>query len=411
MWTFRDILSFADRKELALAPAVSAKFGLQLGSQSILFVSPREVIDVLPIDLDAEDVSELRLPLISCSGSYHEDKMNLLLAVDAIDAILKPSSLDNLIPLFHSGGGDIEDLVETVRSRLPAKAAQAATSTTEVPSSSPPAISSSPPTITVRLALRGIKIGLQTPSKTLYFQASLLQGRFQSRPRSEGECLWSFSVSELGLSLVQKSRRSSIAVSANQRAPFAIIADDHRHRTATMKLDIVGDNAPAQRTQSSTGGLDQAHLERPSDLNFRLHIDRVHAVVQPSAFGEVADGIDYFVREARARARDKKAEIQAFKESSQRLFHTREPSQTEAPAPVRSPVTTWFDNRLVTFEVTNVGIALPLPSVHAAPSQGAAQRATSTALLFSLRRVDFTKLRHETGCMTLEQAAVQFVTR
>jgi hypothetical protein len=71
------------------------------------------------------------------------------------------------------------------------------------------------------------------------------------------------------------------------------------------------------------------------------------------------------------------------------------------------PEASWFATRLLSIEVTGLGIAIPLTNSIGKSNEGAS--APVPALLFSIRVMSFQNRRNETARFRVKQMALQFL--
>jgi hypothetical protein len=404
-WSLLDVLAFSSVADISFRSTEIVESGLQFGSQSLRFVPTSSNLVELPPR--SPSTMEVKVPAVQVSakftkaGEVDSNRLELLVTLAFIDLTLHPEVLDSLLAVMHQIGRDITELVDLL---VDARKAHVRSKSTSAVSPVPDAEPTSTLQYSARLALRGFKVGLRGASSTQYFEGSLLQGKLSS-PRIVGEEMaWSFNVSELSLSLDhtplgQKSIRSS----EEQRKL------SRQHRSAILTLEIAVQNAPFDQpgpSRKSTGG-------KPELRHLHLRLDRVHAVVEAAALGQLGDLVEQYSDELTKRSKARAVELEEFRASTQRVWEADDEEETpvigaqqEASAP------SWLDDRLVSLQITSIGFAFPL----ARPSGGqhsalAPSRSSVPAFLFSVETIDFSTQRYETGKASIRDACAQFVPR
>lgn len=413
-WCLLDVLAFGSLADLSFVSSGLVESGLQFGSQSLRFVPTTASQNELP----AVHISTMmvKVPAIQASAKYFRPRhqsdsdttsdqtLELLVTLDFIDVVLQPEVLDSLFAVIGQIGRDITELVDLLVDARKAHV-RSRSSSVALSSESDTAPPSEPSTLrcSTRFALRGFKVGLQGASSTQYFEAALLQGRLSSPLVVGQEMAWSFDVSELALSLdhTPVGRKSTLPASSSEQQKL-----HRKYRSAILTVDIAAQNHPFDATgptrKPTTGKNELRHLH--------VRLDRVHAVVEAAAVGQLGDLIEQYSDELGQRRKHRAVELEELRSSTQRVWETDDPVAGERLA---EPATlSWLDDRLVSLRVNSVGFAFPLARQDGdTTSVLASVRPTVPAFLFSIETVDFSTQRYETGKASIQDAAAQFVPR
>lgn len=368
--------------------------GLHVGLQSVRFVvvdtESNEVLPASATDFDLPVVRlKARLDGIPCRH------VTLLTTIDPVAVKLTVSTIDNLLLVQARFGADIDKLVSLVRTkRLSVLAGE------PMPPLSPPA---SPDTVAARpldwearVALLGLKIGLEGPQATQWIEAANIEGLARSSDARSRQALhWQASVQRLVLSLSQRVPRDAAGV---------LLPADPRYRLAFFRLDLSISNTPIRLpdlpAESVYGDDETPHL------HLHVRFPRVHAVMQPSAVEALGDLIDHFQEEVKLRRTVRRMEVEAIRE---RVIQTLEMSDS----PADSKAASWLTTCVVSLEATRIGIAIPLsdegipaPHNHLRRSKTAQSR---PAFLVTIDTVKFSTRKGSAGFAAVKALALQFV--
>ena len=250
-WRISDTTAF-----LLQATGKNPTYGIEIPSQSINWIHRSR--PSLP-ETETQNF-KVQLPTFRSSGTYLGGRIRAIALVDFFKVTLKPGYADSILVLQQKLGDEFYELVDWF--------------STNMPTSSPPPDSgpktptkSSGKSLLYDLSLRhqGFRIGIQGPTSTQYLDSSIISGNISNFAGFK----WDASVSNLALSL------------AHHSTPSAATSFERKYRSAYMVVDIRANSS----MKFSTSGMQEEHL--------RIIVNKVHAVFQPAAFGELGDLIDH----------------------------------------------------------------------------------------------------------------------
>ncbi|KAG8964186.1 hypothetical protein FRC03_002130 [Tulasnella sp. 419] len=366
-WDFQDTTVFAHG---GTGRSLNCAFGLNLDSQVLK-------LSVHPLEHHITEMSStsIRLPFPSfkITGSYDGTGIRALSVLGFISFSLKPKFIDDILTVQQHLGNDFNEWLD-----LYADTRRRPSSETVEPG----------PTFVmpfkVEARFDGFRVALEGPSSTQFVDAAAVIGELK---REQGPVLrWAFKVTSLSLSLAHHS------IPHSNRPMF-----DRKYRSAYMIVEFDANNHSASDTDNVL-----------QHLNIR--IQRVHAVFQAAALGELGDLVDYVQAEMLLRKDQRAAELAGFRNKSQRIMIVLE---REASLETSSP--SWLDNLAIAVRIDSVGMALPLkldnefmyprnafrPS-HLTPS-------SVKAFLFSIHSIDFATRKYESGHAHITDFSFQFV--
>ncbi|KAL8281144.1 hypothetical protein RQP46_006502 [Phenoliferia psychrophenolica] len=369
--------------------------GLHVGLQSVRFVEvdagDKQVLPASATDFDLPVVRiKARLDGVPCRH------ITLLTTVDPVSVKLTVSTIDNLLLVQARFGADIDKLLSHIRS----KRARLAT----VASEPSPARAAAAPSKDVivrtsiewesRVALLGLKIGLEGPQATQWVEAASIEGFARSPEVGSRRALhWEASVQRLALSLSQRVPRD---------AAGGLLPADPRYRLAFFRLDLSISNTPIRLpdlpAESIYGDDETPHLH--------VRLPRVHAVMQPSAVEALGDLIDHFQEEVLLRRTVRRLEVEAIRE---RVIQTLD--MAEGPADSKAP--SWLTTCVVSLEAGRIGIAIPLSDEGIPAPSSQLRRGKSAqsrpAFLVTIDSVKFSTRKGSAGFAAVNALALQFV--
>ncbi|KAG8901896.1 hypothetical protein FRB99_005016 [Tulasnella sp. 403] len=370
-WTFLDSIIFMEGHD---GSTLSHSFGVDLKSQTVDITS--QAGESTPLTPSSSAI-RLPLPRFTISGKYGQDGMQCSSTLGFFSIRLKPQYVDDILVVQQKFGSDFNDLLDLYtqkRDDSPLSSSQ------PVPRTGP----TTPMTVTVQL--QGFSISLEGPSSTQYLNAAVIDGTVVNRP-GEG-VTWDARASSLSLSL------------AHHSAPHATRSSFNRKfRSAYMDVEFYADNVRPRGTPST-------------EKHFNLRVIRIHAVMQPAAFGELGDLVDYVQAEMLLRKEQRSVELAEIRKKG-KLLRTKLERETST---TKEQEESWLDERVVMIEVRSVGVAFPLSTDdNFMPSHTPLETtipfvpSSVRAFLFSVRSIRFSAQKYEKGDMDVEDFSFQFV--
>ncbi|KAF9529375.1 hypothetical protein CPB83DRAFT_789894 [Crepidotus variabilis] len=338
-------------------------FGLQINSTILNISSKPMARDVAP-----SSRVKLELPQLSIAGHSEGLKLHMLILLEFIDLKVKPSHWDTLLAVQQKFGQDFNDFL-----------ALAEKTRRKTPSPKPPAPLKTRFHYDAHIKMQGFRIGLVGLSSVVFLECQNINGGFASA----NGWTWDLALSDLALSLAPRvSDRRSIAFNMNQRSAFIII-----------DIKLGGSYTEGQQTKS-------VHMSIP----------KVHAVMQPSSIGEFGDFIDSLQVELLERQEQRALELEAFKEKAQNILKTFDVNVRD----VQIEQASWLDDLNISVSIRSIGVAFPL--THDEELQLPRKRKNKEAIavrafLFSIKSIEFSTSRGETGDATMDCLSFQFVPR
>ncbi|KAF8664381.1 hypothetical protein AX16_000752 [Volvariella volvacea WC 439] len=360
-WNIHETMAFVNTVHaVAVLPTFSV--GLQIGSQ-VFTVSTRA-------NGTTDTLVKMVLPCVSLAGKYNEAFLQAHTMIDPVDLRVKPSHLDTLLGVQQKFDQDFNDLLALVREK---RSQPPATPTTPVP-----------PRMTFRYSLfikiQRFGIGLEGHSSILYLQCEDVGGGLHSDLNEHRE-RWYLIMTNLALSLAPRTTRTA----SHTISP--------KHRSAFVIIDV----------RASAGS--DAH----SNHVLSADVTKLHAVMQPSAIGEIGDFIDHLQAEVMERKEQRAQELAAFKEKAQNLLQTLE-VVSSIPQPTEE--SSWLDDYVIRLAVFDLGVAFPLSLDQELeiPQTGGASSTTVRAFLFAIKSIEFSAQRGESGQAVMKGFSFQFVS-
>lgn len=363
--------------------------GGSIGSQTIRFTPIAETQQQLN-NLPPE--TSFDLPMFRLKASLDGlpcRKVSLLGTIDLVTITLTSAVLDNILTVQNRFGNDVDELlsaINTKRARLAAVGEEA-----------PPKklVVRSEIRWDARIALQGVKIGVEGPQSTQWIEAELLEGYASSSIAETSTVLhWEASVQDLALSLSQKITSH----------PSYSTSQDRRYRLAFFRLDLTVGNSIINLPElpaASVYGNDQApHLH--------IRFSRIHAVLQPSAVDALGDLIDHFEKELEIRRSANRQDVEAIRN---RVMHTLD--FTERPEKDQS--SSWLATCVLSLEAHSMGLAIPLNDDGIpAPDKSRLRRSRTDqsrpAFLVTIPSLKFATQKGQVGYARVDRLAFQFVS-
>ncbi|THU95661.1 hypothetical protein K435DRAFT_829044 [Dendrothele bispora CBS 962.96] len=336
-------------------------FGVQLSSQIFHITSDSP-------NIDSDNRVKLELPPIFLSGRLDGASLHALVLMHFLELKAKPSHWDTLLVVQQKFGQDFNDLVTLVEeSRLKRSKPKES-----------PRRQGAPSDYSIFLKMDGFRIGFEGLSSNLYLECPGMNGRLESIP----ERAWSIMVTDLSLSLDPRI------------APEQSSSSYRQHRSVFVVVDF----KVASRNHSSG--------ENIADI-LEISVSKIHAVMQPSSIGEIGDFVDHLQIEILERRERRAMELAAFKEKTQQLLKTFEVG-TQEPREKKTSMD-WLNEYSVQFTIRSVGVAFPLDD--SGQQVNSHKLDPLRAFLFSIKSIQFSVERGETGQAKMEGFSFQFVPR
>ncbi|KIJ61338.1 hypothetical protein HYDPIDRAFT_177084 [Hydnomerulius pinastri MD-312] len=359
-WTIGDMTAF-----ISSTPNSNSKrmqtFGLQLGSQGFTITYKSRSID----NSTGVPRVKLILPALTLSGDKGKGSIELLVALDFVNVMVKPTHLDTLLVVQQKFGQDFTDLLELIQeTRQKRSAVPKVKRTTATPSR-----------FIGHVDVKGFRLGLEGPSSVFYLECQNVGGDVAQR---DGALRWQVQLRGLALSLAP-----STGVAAQDQA------FDRNKKSAFVIVDI---------TISANDG------------ELKTVIPKIQAVMQPSSIGELGDFIDYHQAELIARRHQRATELEAFREKTRSILKTFEGQSKESGA-TQKP--SWLSEHTIVVEIERIGVAFPLTLDQSLelPQWPRRDLPSVRAFLFSVRRIRFNAQRGEAGRMETKELSFQFVNQ
>ncbi|KAJ3826303.1 hypothetical protein F5880DRAFT_1610366 [Lentinula raphanica] len=352
-------------KSIDKARQKSHEIGLQLSSQ--LFEVQTE---------SSEQANQTRVkfefPPTLLSGHIDQSSTRITAFIHFLELKVKPSHWDTLLAVQQKFGQDFNDLLAVIQQTRSRKSPTSLSETKNITTTAPVNLS-------VFVQLEGFRIGLEGNTSMLYLECPGIRARSESIP----EKFWSIVVTDLTLSVAPRSSMKALSSEFNRH-----------QRSAFVIIDF--------KVQS------KSHDSRSEVLE--VGVTKIHAVMQPSSIGEVADFIDELQEEMVDHQQRRTQELNAFKQKTQRLIKTFEYKEQE---PTLSQKMSWLDTYIIQFSLSNIGVAFPLVHDHNMDMSPPGSREISMvrAFLFSIKSVKFGTQHGETGEASMERLSFQFVPR
>ncbi|KAM0754575.1 hypothetical protein T439DRAFT_352583 [Meredithblackwellia eburnea MCA 4105] len=371
---------------------IDAGFGI--GLQKVTFTATGSVDHPEPT---VTSVTDFDLPGVRVKA--HLDalpcrKLVTLATVDPISLKLTLSIIDSLLLVQGRFGSDIDDLVSLVRKK---RALLAESERKEAPLARDPPKPRAPPGTALdwegRLALLGLKIGIEGPQATQWVEANLIECLATSPPPLSNQLLrWNASVQSLTISLSQRSLvDSSVPLDKLQAS---------RNRLAFLEIGLAVSNSPMRLLN-----LPEGSISDDGAPHLHVRVPRLHAVMQPSAVEALGDLVDYFEEEIKVRRSLRKQEVEAIRD---RVIQTFEMAEQDPQAP------SWITTCILSLEISGIGIAIPLSDEGIRAPDDLFRRKKSAhsrpAFLLSVAQVGFSARKGSAGQASVSDFSLQFVS-
>lgn len=328
--------------------------------------------------------SSLRLPSIIALGTSGErdgvTTLSASLDVGFLVGVLKPAVLDRLLSLHQQLGSDmmntIKDCGAMLRKTSDARSDQGFRTVADTLSDSK--IRST--AVNLRFSLSGIRLGLKADdvAATLLFEALAMNGHIESHTVDTASLSWRVKAERVGLSLGHVG-----SMSLNEKHDTA-----RRHRSAYMVIDMDVQEIPAS-------------ADIPSRLN--AYLSRAHMVMHIAALSELSDLVRSWQGDLHTLRDNRSAEVAEVKEQTRKVLQKLDTTDRQPEAEI-----SWFASRLLTVELTGLGVAIPLDD-NASIDLSRESQLPGSALLFSIRVISFQNKRNETARFRIQQMTLQFV--
>ncbi|GMK54228.1 hypothetical protein CspeluHIS016_0108140 [Cutaneotrichosporon spelunceum] len=367
------------------------QFGLQVAPQIVgAYQSAKRV--------KTKESSAIHLPSITVTATYRDPKrcpsLTAKVKLGMFTGILKPAVLDRLLSLHQRLGNDVLAAIRELQG------SKDAAPHLDVPSTHPVKPMRSPLVFRIQASVDGVRVGLRADNvtPTLMFEALRLQG---SASNSEASKLqWTAKANHVGLSIIRMADGPSYQAAEPLRGS----------RSVSMVLDVSAEETPGTRY-------------KPSELN--ITFSRVHTVMHVAALSELGDLIRSWSSDIAVLRKVHRDEVAEVKEQTARVFKKLDAAHKEkereraldhdcasvsgASEGGSATIESWFASRVLTLEVTGVGIAIPLDEAAPIDVAKRAGGAAGPALLYSVRLVGLTTSRTETARFRVQQTLLGFV--
>lgn len=366
------------------------QFGLQVAPQVVgAYPSVKRV--------KTKDSSIIHLPSITITATHRDVSTRPLLNANVnlgmFTGILKPAVLDRLLSLHQRLGNDVLAVVREYRGCKPTTPAE------ESPPPSLPAKTKLPLAFRVQASVAGVRVGLRADNvpTTLMFEALELKGSASNADASSLQ--WTAKANHVGLSIIRIGQGPSYQVAEPLRGS----------RSVSMVLDVSAEEIP---------GTNRA----PSQLN--INLTRVHTVMHVAALSELNELIRSWSTDIAVLREVHHEEVAEVKEQTTRVLKKldaaskemkdkesskKDTSSISGTSDNSATIESWFASRLLTVEVTGIGIAIPLDEAAPIDVASKAGGGGGPALLYSVRLMGLKTSRTETARFRVQQTLLQFV--
>lgn len=322
---------------------------------------------------DLKDGAFLRLPTVRLRGAHTrvEKCWSADVEFGVFTGIVKPVVLDRLLSLYQRLGEDLRQVIKDYH----LEALFVKKTPEPVAESLEPV---KPALFDIKVGVAGVRFGLRADNvaTTLLFEALALRGSAGNRRTANAALEWHVKAHHLGMSLGQLGK-GALAEDAEPT---------RKYRSAYMHLDVdVREIPPDGQT--------------PSQLN--LALSKVHTVMHIAALSELSDLVSSWTTDLRALHDHRAAEVAEVKEQTSKILKRIEVSD-------RQPELSWFASRLLTIDITGLGVAVPLGKETALDVR---HKSTTPvpAMLFSIRSMSFQNRRNETARFKLQTMMLQLL--
>jgi hypothetical protein len=331
----------------------------------------------------SRDSSTLRLPTVKARGTYRDrDGQGALsgtLDLGVFTGVMQPATLNRLLDLHRDLGEDVVSLSQQYSNHSQETKAEV-DGDMEIPSE--PA--TKPWILDITVGMSGLQIGLRADkvATSVVLEASALHGYLSHSGDPKSSLMWQARAEQLGMSLGHLD---------SDLVPQGI-PSSRRYRSASMVLDVDVQDIPGDS-------------DTPRQLSIRL--SRVHTIMHIAALKELVDLSRSWTYDIRLMREGRAADIAEVKARSSKFKQKMQARSTRLEKPSSSA---WLAERLVTVNMTGIGIAIPLDASTTIDMSTVDQK-TGPALLFSIRTMGFQNKRNQTARFRMQQMELQFVDR
>jgi hypothetical protein len=334
-----------------------------------------------PQKTKSRDASKLRLPHVRARGNYakvdNHGSLSGTLDLGVFTGVMQPATLNRLLDLHRDLGNDIAVLSRQYRDEANSHKAEPSPPETDLPGPS-----LDPLILDVGVNMAGIEIGLRADNvaTSIVLEASALSGSLSHNGQQDSSLMWQAKAEQLGISLGHlSSELGSDGIKASKR-----------YRSASMVLDVDVQDIPAS-------------AEAPRRLSIRL--SRAHSIMHVAALKELVDLSRSWSYDIKTMQEHRAADIAQVKMDGSKFKQKMQSKATKTDTPLSSA---WLATRLVTVEMTGIGIAIPLDKSTSIDLSTADQR-SGPAMLFTIRKMTFENKRNQTARFGMHQMELQFV--
>ncbi|KAJ7647262.1 hypothetical protein FB45DRAFT_987066 [Roridomyces roridus] len=362
-WRLNDVVGYLHSSE-----EPKKTFGLELASQIFSITSKSNTHDATS-NAAASRKLKVELPSLTVSGVFDGSRIHTMGLLDFVEFKVKPAHWDTLLAVQQKFGQDFNDLVvliQETRASAPAKKPKREESSLKYSG---------------YLKMRGVRIGLEGLSSTFYLECFDISGSIDNLSRQ----MWSLKLTDLALSLAPKAMIEPRDSGFNRQRRSAFV---------TIDLEVKGGEGKGENAHN----------------NLEIAVTKIHAIVQPSSFGEVGDFVDHLQAELWDRREQRALDLAAFKEKAQSILKTFEVPTQDVQI---KPQSSWLTSYVIDMTIHNIGVAFPLTHDRnfELPRTGSRDSSAVKAFLFSVKSIKFATRRGETGEAKMQGFSFQFVSR
>ncbi|KZO94333.1 hypothetical protein CALVIDRAFT_517511 [Calocera viscosa TUFC12733] len=360
-------------------------YGVRLESQTIRLVQANASFNEgLPT---SAPLITLELPSFDFSGNYSRSIIQSLAVVGYFSIKLTAQVMDDVLVIPTKFSKDVNEILDVISESRKKQARKERSPTSPTRRET---LGREPLLYSVRFMMQGFEVGVEAPSSTQFVQATKLEGYVTNRTLRG--LRWNVSLTDLMLSLAHTNLTTTPQDSTK-----------NRYRSAYMTIDLEASNSPPK---AAFGKND------PGTDSVVVIVQKIHAVMQAAAIGELGDLLDHYQGEMLIRKEQRAEEIETIKAQTQRVLQTFE---TQDRIQAAQPTASWFFTRFIYISVSRIGVSFPLTldaiGVPSIDSEGSAPLPVSPAFLFSITAVTFMSEPNNTGSAALQDMSFQFVPR
>ncbi|KAF9012385.1 hypothetical protein BDQ17DRAFT_1496756 [Cyathus striatus] len=340
-------------------------FGLQLSSMHLNISSTKNISNVPP-----DSRVKLVFPSLSLAGDFNGTRIHALVLMDFIELKLKPSHWDTLLAVQQKFGQDFNDLVILMQKSQSRKSRETV----------PERLSDRSLRYSGFLKMRGFRVGLESLASTVFLECSNVGGGVNNATG----WAWDIALSGLTLSLSQRTTVHAYGISPTSR------------RSAFVTIDF------RLSAEESIG-------KGEGDNTIQLIVSKMHAVMQPSSIGEVGDFIDHLQAEVLERKEQRALELATFKEKARSILKTFDVNIGETQLDETSSL---LSDYVVKVVIHSIGVAFPLTTDDKLePLRNNHTTRAVRAFIFSIKSIEFTTYRGETGQASMKNFSFVFTSK